>query len=63
MLNNRQKKSLSKYFRNSAISCIAVAVIGNSIKSDIPVINTVVILVIAVVFTVLGLLVLRNVGE
>lgn len=56
-MNQRQKRSMVKFLWNLATICLAVAVIGNMVRSDIPVAKTIILVVMAGAFAALGWLV------
>lgn len=53
-MNERQRTSLIKLFWDLSKICIAIAVIGNIVKPDVPVIKTVVLVGISIIFFVLA---------
>jgi|SRR6266702_1320332 len=62
-LNRRQKKSLGKFFGDVSIIFIAVAVIGNAVKPDIPVIRSLIADVLAFSSAVIGFCILGTVDD
>lgn len=59
-MNEHQRRSLTKLFRDLAVIFIAIALIANIIKPDIPVMKTIVLLVMSVVFTGVSLYLIRK---
>jgi len=59
-MNQHQRRSLTKLFRDLAVIFIAVAFIGNIIKPDIPTMKTIMLLVISVAFTGVSLYLARK---
>ena len=62
-LNKQQKKSLGKFFGDVSIIIIAVVVIGNEVKPDIPVLTSVIYDVLAFLSAVIGFCILGTVDN
>lgn len=56
-MNKRQRTSLIKLCWDVSKICIAIAVIGNMVKPDVPLAKTSVLVGSAVVFAIIGLIV------
>ena len=62
-LNRQQKLSLGKFFGEVAVIIIAVVIIGNEIKPDIPVFTSAIYDILAFLSAVIGFCILGTVDD